>query len=62
MIQRFHFEYVPKRIKNRVSKDALVHCVLSRVIHNSQKVTIAHVSTDKRMDVQNAAYKDASQP
>ena len=48
--------------KNRVSKEASVHCVHSRVIHNSQTVARAQVATDKRMDTQNAAHKDPSQP
>ena len=52
----------PRESKDRVSKEASVHCVHSRVIHNSQKVAIAQVSSDKRMDIQNAIHKDTSQP
>lgn len=58
MIQQFHFEYVPKRIKRQGLKEASVHCVHSRVIHNSQKVAIAQVSSGQEDGGANAIHKD----
>ena len=45
--------YMPKRMESRDSKTYLYMHVLSSIIHNSQKVAVGKVSTDRWIDTQN---------